>query len=297
MIALNGDGLADLVIATGAQDNIKKAIQTGTPTLGVGVGNVPSIIDSSADLKDAANKIKISKTFDNSTSCSSENSVIVVGSIYNKFIYYLKKEGGVLLNTQEKKILAKKMWDKNFFLNRDIIAKHASKIANEIGLDIVKYSNAKFLIVNEKGIGKRYPFSMEKLSPVLTMYKVKNFNQSIKLAKKILQNQGQGHSCSVHSKNKTNIIRIGKELPVCRVIVNQIHSFATGGSFDNGLPFSLSMGCGTWGKNIFDENLNYKHFLNITKIVNKIKINQPTEHEIFSKYWKKFPKARLKGDI
>lgn len=289
--------LADLVIATGAQDNIKKAIQTGTPTLGVGVGNVPSIIDSSADLKDAANKIKISKTFDNSTSCSSENSVIVVGSIYNKFIYYLKKEGGVLLNTQEKKILAKKMWDKNFFLNRDIIAKHASKIANEIGLDIVKYSNAKFLIVNEKGIGKRYPFSMEKLSPVLTMYKVKNFNQSIKLAKKILQNQGQGHSCSVHSKNKTNIIRIGKELPVCRVIVNQIHSFATGGSFDNGLPFSLSMGCGTWGKNIFDENLNYKHFLNITKIVNKIKINQPTEHEIFSKYWKKFPKARLKEDI
>ncbi len=278
----------DLVVATGAQFNIKKAIETGTPTLGVGVGNVPSIIDLSADLANAAKKIKASKTFDNSTSCSSENSVIIIDNVYKKFMNYLEKEGGVLLNSRDKQILVNKMWDKNFILNRDIIAKDASKIATIANFDNDKYQKSKFLMVREKGVGPKYLFSGEKLSPVLTIYKVKNFNQALKLAKEILKHQGQGHSCSIHSNNKNNILRIGKELPVSRVIVNQIHSFATGGSFDNGLPFSLSMGCGTWGKNIFDENLNYKHFLNITKIVEKIKINQPTESEIFGNYWKRY---------
>jgi sulfoacetaldehyde dehydrogenase len=281
--------LVDLVIATGAQKNIRNAIKTCTPTLGVGVGNVPSIIDASANLIDTAKKISISKSFDNSTSCSSENSLIVISNIYKKFISHLENEGGVLLNSLEKKILEKKIWDKDLNLNRNIIAKEATKIATETGLDKHKYSKAKFLMVEEKDVGQKYPFSKEKLSPILTIYKVKNFSQALQLAKKILQNQGQGHSCSVHSNNKKNIIKIGKELPVCRVIVNQIHSFATGGNFDNGLPFSLSMGCGTWGKNTFDENLNYKHLLNITKIVQKIRINKPTEKEIFSKYWKRYP--------
>ncbi|MDC1098493.1 aldehyde dehydrogenase family protein [Candidatus Pelagibacter ubique] len=287
-------GLVDLVVATGAQYNIKKAIETGTPTLGVGVGNVPSIVDANANLVDAAKKIKISKTFDNSTSCSSENSVIIISSVYKKFMNYLEKEGGVLLDSKEKKILAKKMWDKNSILNRDIIAKEASKIASAIGFNNKKYQKAKFLMVSEKGVGPKYSFSAEKLSPVLTVYKVNNFSQALKLAKKILKYQGQGHSCGIHSNNKKNILKIGKELPVSRVIVNQIHSFATGGSFDNGLPFSLSMGCGTWGKNIFDENLNYNHFLNITKIVEKIKINQPTEYEIFREYWKKYPSVSMR---
>jgi len=281
--------IVDLVVATGAQHNIKKAIKTCTPTLGVGVGNVPSIVDVSANLIEAAKKIKTSKTFDNSTSCSSENSVIVISSVYKKFINYLKKEGGVFLDNSEKKILLKKMWDDNFNLNRDLIAKEVSKIVIETGFDKNKYLKAKFLMVKEKNVGPKYLYSMEKLSPILTIYKVKNFNQALLLTDKILKNQGQGHSCSIHSKNKNNILRVGNELPVSRVIVNQIHSFATGGSFDNGLPFSLSMGCGTWGKNIFDDNLNYKHFLNITKIVEKIKVNQPTEKKIFGKYWKKYP--------
>ena len=280
--------LVDLVVATGAQKNIRDAIKTCTPTLGVGVGNVPSIIDVSANLVDAAKKITISKTFDNSTSCSSENSIVVIDSVFNKFINYLEKNGGVFLNTTEKKKLEKKMWDNNQILNRDIIAKKALEIAAEVGLFNNKFKKAKFLMVSEKSVGKKYLFSMEKLSPVLSVYKVKNFDQAILLTNKILKNQGQGHSCSIHSKNKKNILRAGKELPVSRVIVNQIHSFATGGGFDNGLPFSLSMGCGTWGKNVFDDNLNYKHFLNVTKIVNKIKINEPTEKEIFSKYWKKY---------
>lgn len=280
--------LVDLVVATGAQDNIKKAIQTGTPTIGVGVGNVPSIIDSSADLKITAHKIKISKTFDNSTSCSSENSLVIIDSVYEKLIEALENEGGALLSSEEKKILGNKMWNENHILNRKIIAKKASEIAISVGLDKIKFSNSKFLMIEENGIGEDYPFSKEKLSPVLAVYRARDFNHAVKLTKKILQNQGQGHSCSIHSKNEDNIIKLGMELPVCRVIVNQAHCFATGGSFDNGLPFSLSMGCGTWGKNISDENLNYKHYLNVTKIVKTIKSNEPSESEIFSRYWEKF---------
>ena len=143
-------------------------------------------------------------------------------------------------------------------------------------------------MVEEKNIGREYPFSMEKLSPVLTVYKAKNFDSAIKIANDILKNQGIGHSCGIHSKNENNIIKLGKELRVARVIVNQVHCFATGGNFNNGLPFSLSMGCGKWGNNITDENINHKHFLNITKIVKTIKLNKPTEEEIFSNYWKKY---------
>jgi len=284
-------GLVDLVVATGSQNNIKNAIQSGTPTLGVGVGNVPAIIDSSANIEDTANKIKTSKTFDYATSCSSENSIIIVDSVYEKLIKALEKEGGTLLSSEEKKILGNNMWDENLIINRNIIAKKASKIATLVGLDTKKYSKAEFLMVEEEGVGEDYPFSREKLSPVLTVYRVRDFDHAVELTKKILQHQGQGHSCSIHSNSEDNIMRLGHELPVCRVIVNQSHCFATGGNFDNGLPFSLSMGCGTWGNNILGENLNYKHYLNITKIVKTIKTNEPSEDEIFSSYWKKYPSA------
>ena len=281
--------LVDLVVATGSQNNIKRAIQSGTPTLGVGVGNVPAIVDSSADLEDAAYKVKTSKTFDYATSCSSENSVIIVDSVYEKFISALEKEGGALLSLEEKKILGKKMWNEDRIINRDIIAKRVYKIANLVGLDTKKYSKTEFLMVEEDGIGENYPFSREKLSPVLAVYRARDFDHAVDLANKILQHQGQGHSCSIHSQNEDNIMRLGNELPVCRIIVNQAHCFATGGNFDNSLPFSLSMGCGTWGNNIIDENLSYRHYLNITKIVKTIKSNEPSEDEIFSSYWKKYP--------
>ena len=279
--------LVDLIVATGSQNNIQRALQSGTPTYGVGVGNVPAIIDESANLEDASHKIMTSKTFDNATSCSSENSIIVLDSIYDALIKSLEKEGGSLLNSKEKAILEKNMWSKEGVINRNIIAKKSNEIASITGLD-EKYSNSKFLMVEEENVGPSYPFSMEKLSPILAVYRADNFDHAVKIANTILDNQGKGHSCSIHSQNQDNIKRLGSELPVCRIIVNQAHCFATGGNFDNGLPFSLSMGCGTWGNNITDENLNYKHYLNITKIVKTIKTDEPSEDDIFSSYWEKY---------
>ena len=279
--------LVDLIVATGSQNNIQRALQSGTPTLGVGVGNVPAIVDDSANLNDASHKIMTSKTFDNATSCSSENSIIVLDSVYEALIKSLEKEGGSLLNSKEKAVLAKSMWSKEGVINRNIIAKKSNEIASLAGLND-KHMNSKFLMVEEENVGNDYPFSMEKLSPVLAVYRAKNFDHAVEITTTILDNQGKGHSCSIHSENKDNILRLGNELPVCRVIVNQAHCFATGGNFDNGLPFSLSMGCGTWGNNITDENLNYKHYLNITKIVKTIKVNEPSEDDIFSSYWEKY---------
>ena len=279
--------LVDLIVATGSQNNIKRATQSGTPTLGVGVGNVPSIVDESANLEEASHKIMASKTFDNATSCSSENSIIVLDSIYNEFIKSLEKEGGSLLNNTEKTLLAKKMWSQDGVINRDIIAKKSNEIASLVGLND-KHSSSKFLMVEEKNIGSEYLFSMEKLSPILTVYRANNFDRAVEITNKLLDNQGKGHSCSIHSQNQENILRLGHELPVCRIIVNQAHCFATGGNFDNGLPFSLSMGCGTWGNNITGDNLNYKHYLNTTKIVKTIKINEPSEDDIFSEYWNRY---------
>ena len=279
--------LVDLIVATGSQNNIQRALQSGTPTLGVGVGNVPSIIDESANLNDASHKIMTSKTFDNATSCSSENSIIVHEKVYDSMISRLLEEGGSLLNGDEKLKLQGTMWNDRGVINRDVIAKRAAEIAKLSGLS-GKHLDSKFLMVEEQYIGSSYPFSMEKLSPVLTVYKAKDFDHAVNIAKDILNYQGKGHSCSIHSQNEDNIFKLGQELPVCRIIVNQAHCFATGGNFDNGLPFSLSMGCGTWGNNVTDENLNYKHYLNTTKIVKTIKNNEPSEKDIFSSYWKKY---------
>ena len=279
--------LVDLIVATGSQNNIKRALQSGTPTLGVGVGNVPSIVDKSADLNDAAHKIMISKTFDNATSCSSENSVILIESIYDSMINSLIKEGGSLLNDAEKLKLQRTMWNEQGVINRDVIAKKSNEIANLAELSS-HHLNSKFLMVEEQHVGSKYPFSMEKLSPVLAIYKARDFDHAVKITISILDNQGKGHSCGIHSQDEDNIFQLGMKLPVCRIIVNQAHCFATGGNFDNGLPFSLSMGCGTWGNNITDENLNYKHYLNTTKIVKTIIANEPSEKDIFSSYWEKF---------
>ena len=284
----------DLVIVTGSQNNVKEAAKSGTPAIGVGQGNVTVIVDESANLKNAAHNIKISKIFDNATSCSSENNLVLVKNIYDEFINLMKLEGGVLLNNSEKKLLENVLWAQGK-LNRNLIAKPAIKIANEIKLNLDTKDNVKFLMVEEKGVGPKYLFSGEKLSPVLTVFKADDFNHAKNIANEILNYQGIGHSIGIHTNKNERIMQLGLDLPVCRVIVNQAHAFATGGSFTNGLPFSLSMGCGTWQKNTIDNNLNYKHFINTTKISTTIKGNEPKLKDFFEEYCQKYHKEKIKN--
>jgi sulfoacetaldehyde dehydrogenase len=280
---------ADLVVATGSQANVRAAATSGTPAFGVGAGNVASIIDSSAKLADAAAAIARSKTFDNATSCSSENSVVILDAVYSGAMFALAAAGGVLLTAEEKAKLQAVMWPHGK-LAAAVTAQDAPRIAGLAGLEREALHGARFLMVEESGTGPDFPFSGEKLSPVLTVYRARDFDHACAIVADIYAFQGAGHSVSIHSADDAHILRLGLELPVSRVIVNQIHCYATGGSFDNGLPFSLSMGCGTWGRNNFSDNMNYRHYLNITRISRKIAPREPALEDIFGEHFRKYGK-------
>lgn len=277
----------DLTVVTGSQNNVRAAYSSGMPAIGVGAGNVISIVDETADVISAAEKIVTSKTFDNATSCSSENNLIVVEQSYQQTIDALAANGAVMLDESDKKTLQSALWEHGR-LNQALIAKSASYIARQLDLKTPGATEARVLLVSETGAGVDYPFSGEKLSPVLTVYKAGNFDGAIDIACQVMDYQGKGHSISIHTENNDRVLDMGLTLPVCRVIVNQIHCYATGGSFNNGLPFSLSMGCGTWGQNSISDNMNYRHYLNTTRISREIPPNEPSEDDLFGEYWQAY---------
>ncbi|CUH78247.1 Sulfoacetaldehyde dehydrogenase (acylating) [Tritonibacter multivorans] len=274
--------LSDRVICTGSQNNVHRAQTCGTPAVAVGAGNVTVIVDETADLNAAARKITASKTFDNATSCSSENSIIVVDAIYDGFVAALAKEGGALVK-DEAQIVAK-LWPDGH-LNREVIAQDADKMIEALGLSGQVPDDTKFLAVETQGIGADHPLSGEKLSRVAALFRAKDYEDAQAIATRILDYQGAGHSIGIHTADDGRAVAMGASLPTCRVIVNQAHTFATGGSFNNGMPFSLSMGCGSWGGNAIDENLHWKHFIQSTKVVREIPPVEPALEDIFADYW------------
>src|SRR6056300_506605 len=274
---------ADLVVVTGSQNNVKSALTSGTPAIGVGAGNVPSLVDETADLNEAASKILASKSFDNATSCSSENSLIAVDHIYEDLISVLQKKGAIRLSEEQKELIRKLMWP-NGKLSSDVTAKSAKEILSLA--NIPHDESVRVILVEDDEINSANKFCDEKLSPVLTVFKATDFSDACKKVESILNINGAGHSVSLHTQMLDRATEMGLSLPVCRVIVNQAHCFATGGSFENGLPFSLSMGCGTWGGNNISDNMNYRHYLNTTRISTSIAPNEPELKEIFGDYWK-----------
>jgi len=277
---------ADLVAATGSATNVRAAYASGTPAIGVGVGNVAVIVDETAYIEDAAAKIARSKTFDNATSCSSENSVIAVEAVADALLAALERQGGFRLDRTEAATLRRAMFPDGK-LSQAYVAQDVATIVERAGLSRAVLRNASFLIVEETDVGRDHPFSGEKLSPVLAFYREPDFAAARARATALLRHQGAGHSIGLHSRTSDRATALGLTLPVARVIVNQAHCFATGGSFDNALPFSLSMGCGTWGGNGISDNVGYRHFLNITRVVRPFapeRIYEPTEDELFGRY-------------
>jgi sulfoacetaldehyde dehydrogenase len=198
----------------------------------------------------------------------------------------LENEGGALLNASEKELLQKAMFPDGA-LSPAVTAQSVKKICSAAGLARREAIGAKCLMVEDTGAGHAHPFSGEKLSPVLTVYRARDFDAACKIVRAIYEYQGNGHSCGIYTESEAHVRQLAAEVTVARVIVKQSHTFATGGSFDNGLPFSLSMGCGTWGGNSFSDNLNYRHFMNITRIVRVIPPREPTVDDIFGAFRKK----------
>lgn len=281
--------VVDVLVVTGSQNNVHRAYSSGTPAIGVGAGNVTVIVDETADLADAARKITDSKTFDNATSCSSENAIIVVDAVRREFLDELHAAGGRMLDGMNAEKLKSCLFQDGG-LNRDLIARDIDRVIDVAGIKVDDAESVKFLLIEGKGIGPDHPESGEKLSLVATLYHAKDFEDARRIAMDVLCHHGTGHSIGIHTKDDARAITLGETLPACRVIVNQAHCFATGGSFDNGMPFSLSMGCGSWGGNSIDENFNHKHLMNVTKVVRVIPAVEPTAEELFKNYWKQVGK-------
>ncbi|MCY3877817.1 MAG: aldehyde dehydrogenase family protein [Rhodobacteraceae bacterium] len=278
----------DLAVVTGSQDNVRRAMRSGSVAIGVGAGNVPSIIDASADLDDAADKIARSKIFDNSTSCSSENSVVILDPVYDEAVAALKRAGGWLCSREQHLSVKNMLW-LDGKLNRRVIAKDASTLAELFGLPPEAAAH-RFFMVEENEVGGKGSFADEKLSLVLTLYRAGDFAEAKRIAAAILDVTGKGHSVGIHTRDMRNARDLAESTDVVRVLVNQAHTFGNGGSFNNSLPFTLSMGGGTWAGNALDDNLNYRCFINVTRLVTVIPEDRPSEEELFGDYWENFGK-------
>ena len=276
----------DLAVVTGSQNNVRRAMQSGRVAIGVGAGNVPVIIDETADLKDAARKIKQSKTFDNATSCSSENAIIILDGVYEEAMQALMDAGGWRCSRGERDRIAGTLWQGGK-LNRKVIAKDAAVAAEAFGLS-EEARRHRFFMVEEEAVGGKSSFADEKLSLVLTVYRARDWHDAKRIARAILEVTGKGHSVGVHTAEIEHARDLAATTDVVRVLVNQAHTFGNGGSFENTLPFTLSMGCGTWANNTISENLNWRHFVNITHLVTTIPEDKPSEEELFAAYWEKF---------
>ena len=273
----------DKIVCTGSQNNVHRAQTAGTPAVAVGAGNVTVIVDETADLDAAAKKIRASKTFDNATSCSSENSVVVVDAVYDAFIDAMARAGGAVVDDEAAVVSA--LWPDGH-LNRSVIAQDANKMIAALGLDGKVPDGTEYIAVPTTGIGREHPLSGEKLSRVLALYRATDFDAAVATAREIQLFQGAGHSVGLHSDLDDRAMTLATAIPTSRIIVNQAHTFATGGSFTNGMPFSLSMGCGTWGGNAIDDNVHWKHFLQSTKVIREIAPREPALDDIFGAYWR-----------
>jgi sulfoacetaldehyde dehydrogenase len=276
--------LADMLVVTGSQSNVRAAYSSGTPAIGVGMGNVVTIIDETADLDDAAQKIQRSKCFDNATSCSSENAVIVVDAVCDDFVAALGRAGGMLLDPGQTQHLITTHWHDGH-LNRNMLAQDIDAVLRILGMADTAPDGTKFLVAPATGIGPEHPVSGEKMALFLALYRASDFADAKAKARAIHDYQGRGHSLGLHSQNDQRAHELAMEMQACRIIVNQAHCFATGGSFGNGLPFSLSMGCGSWGGNSIDDNLNWTHFVNRVRIARQIPPVEPSLDDIFADYF------------
>lgn len=268
----------DLIMATGSGDMVKAAYSSGKPAYGVGAGNAVVIVDETADLSDAASKIRTGKTGDNASGCSAENSLVIQEGIYNEMLELLKIEGGYLATPDEKERLQNVMWVDGH-LSREIVAKPVKRIAELAGIDINE--GTKFIMVEETGIGKAYPFSGEKMSLVLTLYKYNEFDEAVDKVNRITEYSGFGHSCGIHSFNDDHIMQLALNTKTVKVLVRQPHGASNSGNWFNGLANTFSLGCGTWGGNIVSENVTQKHYMNTTWVTEPIDRQEAPEEEIF----------------
>lgn len=276
----------DRVLATGGGAMVTAAYSSGTPALGVGVGNAVITVDESADLEDAAEKIRISKTLDLAASCSSDNSVILVDAIHDEMVEKLKHQGGYLVNEEEKQKLQDALWPDGKF-NTSIVAQPAEKIAGMAGFNLPE--GRTFFMVPETGFGPDFPFSGEKLTVIMALYRAADIEEAIELTNNIQAYQGQGHSCGLYSQSDENIMKLANATRTSRVMVNQPQSASNSGNLWNGMRQTFSLGCGSWGGNGTNNNITWRDLINETWVSKPLAVSKelPSDEDLFGDVMRK----------
>ena len=272
-LLMNHPGV-NLILATGGTGMVKSAYSCGKPALGVGPGNVPCYIDKTAKLRTSVNDLVLSKAFDNGMICASEQAVLVDRDIYEEFEKLMKEDGCYFVSPEEKNKLQESMFEKTeeygYKLKSHVPGQSPYTIAKEAGFEVPE--DTKVLVVYEEGIGSEYPFSREKLSPVLTYYIVENEEEGINKAEKLLEFGGLGHSAVIHSENKETILKFSEKMKAGRIIVNSPSTHgAIGDIYNTNMP-SLTLGCGSFGGNSTTANVSSVNLINI-KRTSKRRVN------------------------
>ena len=274
----------DLTIATGGPAMVRAAYSSGKPAYGVGAGNATMVIDETANVEEAARNSAISKTNDHGSGCSADGNLIIHASIYDAMLKALESNGGYILTPAQKPLLQSAYWDADGHRTSDTIARPATAVAAKAGFSIP--DGKTFLIVPETSIGRQHPFSTEKLGPVLAVFKYEGeFEHALEKVRAIFNTAGRGHSCGIYSFDDAHIHRLALMAPVSRIMVRQIQSRSNAGTFTNGMPMTSSLGCGTWGGNVTNENISLKHYMNVTWVSRPIPEDRPTDQELFGEFF------------
>src|SRR5437762_2245399 len=252
-----------VILATGGMGLVRAAYSSGKPAHGVGPGNAPCYIERSADLKKAASDIMLGKTFDHGVLCSSPNSVVVDEEVAEEVRRQFVAEGAYFMNAAEMDALAKGLVTPQRLPNPALVGKPASVIAKEVGITVPDGTRA--LIAPLNGVGRDYPLSIEKLSPVLSFYVVKDWREGCERCIQILRYGGMGHTMSIHSKNEDVILQFGLKKPAFRICVNTPTTHGSIG-LTTGLDPAMTLGCGGWGGNITSDNISPRHLLNLKRV-------------------------------
>ena len=262
---------SDIILATGGPAMVKAAYSSGRPALGVGAGNTPAIIDETAHIKMAVNSILLSKTFDNGVICASEQSLVVLEQVYDEVKKELSERGAYILKGEEVDKVRKVILNEKGGLNANIVGQSAYKIAEMAGVNVP--ASAKVLIGEVESVELEEPFSHEKLSPILAMYKAKSYEEALEKAARLIELGGMGHTSILYTdqiKCRDRILQFGEKMKTARTLINMPASQgAIGDIFNFRLAPSLTLGCGSWGGNSVSENVGPKHLINIKSIAER----------------------------
>jgi sulfoacetaldehyde dehydrogenase len=276
--------ICDLTLATGGSAMVRAAYSSGKPAFGVGGGNSTMVIDETADVAEAAQNSRMSKTSDYGSGCSADGNLLIDDRIYDAMVAQLQAEGGYLASDEEKALLERAMWDDDGTRIVATVAQPAAKLAATAGFSIPE--DRTFIIVEQDEIGREHRFSGEKLTTLLAAFRYHGFDDALDKVRRIYDVAGKGHSCGIFSYDDAHIDALARVAPVSRIMVRQPQSKANAGSFTNGMPMTSSLGCGIWGGNVTNENISLKHYLNVTWVSSPIPEDRPSEQELFGDFYR-----------